>query len=88
MDLFERKNNSQASSRIKEWARAVFAADEDTTIMVSELTCTEPGCPPLETVIAILASNGNRQYKIHSAMADVTEEQVLRFVHEQRDHVE
>ncbi len=61
------------SRQIKEWAREALALPADATLMVSELTCTEPGCPPLETVIAVLDGGGGpRQFKIHRALADVT----------------
>lgn len=45
---------------------------EDTTVFVTELACTEPDCPPIETVIALLRADGNVQYKIHKPVADVS----------------
>ncbi len=43
------------------------------TVMVTELRCTEPGCPALETVIAILDTPGQpRQHKLQKPLADVT----------------
>lgn len=44
--------------------------------MVTELRCSEPGCPLLETVIAILSESGNRQYKLHKPIAEVGEDDV------------
>jgi len=78
MDLFgqRRGGNSEQSARIKAWALAAFGLDEGATVMVSELRCTEPGCPPLETVIALLGAGGTRQFKLHKALADVTEADV------------
>jgi len=45
---------------------------EDITVFVTELACTEPGCPPIETVIALLGADGNVQYKIHKPAAEVS----------------
>lgn len=65
------------SSRIKAWVAAAFALQEGTAVMVTELTCTEPGCPPIETVVAILDGPGRtRRYKVHKPIADVTEPDV------------
>jgi hypothetical protein len=40
-----------ALDRVRAWTRARFALAEDVTIVVSEVACMLPGCPPLETVI-------------------------------------
>jgi hypothetical protein len=64
-------------SEIKRWDSAAFRLGEDDSVMVTELRCTEPGCPPLETVIAVLGVPGPaRQYKLHKAIAEVTEADV------------
>ena len=45
--------------------------------MVSELRCSEPGCPPLETMIAVLDGPGRRrQFKFHKPIADVTQDDI------------
>lgn len=73
-----RKNDPQKIAAIKEWAAEVFRLPADSSVMVAELRCTEPGCPPLETVIAILDQPGQpRQHKIHKALAEVTFADVL-----------
>jgi hypothetical protein len=62
---------------IRRWAEVAFALGEDDSVMVTELRCREPGCPPLETVIALLgAGSPTRRHTIHKPMADVTEEDV------------
>jgi hypothetical protein len=72
-----KKAGASGARQIKEWAREVFAIGEEATIMVSELRCSEPGCPPVETVIAILDGPGEaRQYKIHQPSAAVTRSDV------------
>lgn len=64
-------------SKIKRWATEAFGVSDEITVMVTELRCTEPGCPPLETVIALLESNAPpRRFTIHSPIAEVTEADV------------
>ncbi len=61
------RSSREARARVKEWVFSALALDRDTVaVMVTELTCLEPGCPPLETVIAVM--DGVRppwQYKLH-----------------------
>jgi hypothetical protein len=46
---------------------------EDDYVMVTELRCAEEGCPPLETVIAVLRKDQQkRAYKIHKPIGDIT----------------
>ncbi len=71
------KNDPQVIARVKDWAAASFALAEDVTVMVTELRCTEEGCPPIETVIAILDTPGQpRQFKVYKPMAEVTAEDI------------
>jgi hypothetical protein len=63
--------------QIKDWVRELLAPDDAVTILVSELTCREPGCPPVETVIALLRSREDtRKFTIHRAAAEVTREDI------------
>lgn len=58
---------------IKAWTEAALGLDDDAIVMVTELQCTEPGCPPLETAIAVLAGDGQRRlYKLFKPLAEVT----------------
>jgi hypothetical protein len=58
---------------VKQWVRDHFYLSDDVTVMVTELQCSEPGCPPLETVIAIMgAENSKIQYKLHKSLAEIT----------------
>jgi hypothetical protein len=36
---------------IKDWARESLQLADEVIILVTELRCIEPGCPPLETVV-------------------------------------
>ncbi|MBM4128337.1 MAG: hypothetical protein FJ247_13585 [Nitrospira sp.] len=74
MNLFGGKRTISAdqADRIKAWARTVFHLSDETTVMVTELECREPGCPPIETVIALLKGPGDtQQYKIHKTADEV-----------------
>lgn len=58
--------------QIKEFVRQKLALSDDATVLVTELQCSEPGCPPLETVIAILGLHGQKlQRKIHEPMLGI-----------------
>ncbi|MEM7342750.1 MAG: hypothetical protein AAF485_00775 [Chloroflexota bacterium] len=67
--------------QIKQWVRESFELSEDTQVMVTELECTEEGCPPLETIIAILEGPGQtHQYKLHKALVEVVLSDVAALV--------
>lgn len=76
----------QKSKDIKGWVHETLQLAPEAAIIVTELTCSEPGCPPLETVIAVLRGPGDQlQQKIHRSLADITKEDVValcaRFQH-------
>ncbi|MFJ8314119.1 MULTISPECIES: hypothetical protein [unclassified Streptomyces] len=51
---------------LKEAVRRTLGLDEDTAVVIRQLACTEPGCPPLETVIAVLPMDGPaRRWTLH-----------------------
>jgi hypothetical protein len=62
-----------AARRIKTWAREILDPDGAATVLVSELACSEPGCPPVETVVALLRGPGDTvKYTIHRPSAEIT----------------
>ncbi|MEO1058336.1 MAG: hypothetical protein AAFY28_15620 [Actinomycetota bacterium] len=69
------RRNLAHTSRVKAIVEDLVAASgaeaADTTVLVTELECSEPGCPPVETVIALLTADENVQYKIHKPLAEV-----------------
>lgn len=73
-----RKSPAQRAAlrQIKRWTKERFALRDDETILVAELACALPGCPPLETVIAFWTNDGaNRHHiKIFKPALDVTED--------------
>ena len=79
MSLFGGRRTIAAdrAESIKAWARTLWALSDETTVMVTELECREPGCPPIETVIAVLEGPGRTtQYKIHKAADEVSQADV------------
>jgi hypothetical protein len=62
---------------IKTWARSSIALADDTSLSVTELQCSEPDCPPLETVIVVLSGPlKGKQFKIHQPLLVITEAEV------------
>ena len=64
----------EALDRVREWTRARFALGEDTAILVAEVACAVPGCPPLETVIAFWSDERRHHTKIFKPVAAVVED--------------
>jgi hypothetical protein len=66
-------------ARLKERLAAIWDAAPEDVIFATELHCTEPGCPPLETVLTLLPATGGRfEAKIHKAAAEITDEDLAR----------
>ncbi len=61
-----------ALERVRAWTRTRFALDDDVTVLVTELACTLPGCPPRETVVAFWTAPDRRHhFKIFKPVAEV-----------------
>jgi len=79
MSLFDPKPpaNTEQIRQIQSWVKDRLELDEEAIVMVSELRCSEPGCPPLETMIAVLDGPGQRrQFKFHKAIAEMTTDDI------------
>ena len=68
----QRRADAAAGSRVRRWVEEALGIDETTIVMVTELACHEPGCPPLETVVAVLGGPAVRSWKIPGGIADLT----------------
>lgn len=73
------KANSQEIKQVKEWIYQAFQLDEEVSISLSQLQCTEPGCPPIETVINLM-TNPVQQYKIHKSIAEIDYSDISKLV--------
>ncbi|MBW4621230.1 MAG: hypothetical protein KME17_17960 [Cyanosarcina radialis HA8281-LM2] len=73
MDLFSRelpKADPDKIQQLKTWAYQLLEIDSEIPVSISQLRCHEPGCPPIETVIAVM-TNPLQQYKIHKSVAEI-----------------
>ena len=61
----------QALERVREWTRQRFKLSGETAILVSELECRLPGCPPLETVIAFWDDGKRHHFKLFKPVKQV-----------------
>ena len=67
-----RPDHSEAADRIKAWTRERFALGEEAAILVGEVACGIPGCPPIETVIAFWIEGDKRHhFKVFKPLAEV-----------------
>jgi hypothetical protein len=63
----------QALERIRDWTRERFSLDADAALLVTEVACSQPGCPPLETVVAFWTEGDKRHhFKIFKPAAEVS----------------
>ena len=78
MPLGSRPGPAQPSPQLrelKETVRTLLGLDDDTAVMVRQLACAEPGCPPLETVVAVLPMEGQaRRWTLHQPADLITED--------------
>ncbi len=63
-------SRGRRAAEIAELVRATLGLPEDTAVTVQQLSCSEPGCLPVETVIAVLATPPLR-WTIHRPLAEV-----------------
>jgi hypothetical protein len=71
---------------LKAVVRDTLHLDADHTIVVQQLACAEPGCPPVETVIAVLSATAPAQrWTLHQPLSDLTAD-ALRAALTQGEH--
>jgi hypothetical protein len=62
----------QALERVRTWTRERFKLADEVPILVAEIACGLPGCPPLETVVAFWIANDRRhQFKLFKPVQEV-----------------
>jgi nitrate reductase delta subunit len=75
MRAFARRDAADqvALARVREWVRARFGLPDDAAILVAEVACAMPGCPPLETVIAFWSDERRYHLKVFKPVQEVVE---------------
>ena len=64
-----------ALARVRAWTRDRFRLAADAAILVTEIACGLPGCPPLETVVAFWTEDERRhQFKVFKPVQEITED--------------
>ncbi len=72
------KSDPRQLVQVKSWVSQVFDLSDDISVMITQLQCTEEGCPPIETVIVIMETPGKpQQYKIHKPLAEVNQKDIV-----------
>ncbi len=73
--LKKRPEHLEALDRVRAWTRERFKLPADAAILVSEVACALPGCPPLETVVAFWTENDTRHhFKLFKPVTEVVED--------------
>ena len=67
------------AAHVAQLVRTILILPDDVAVTVQQLTCREPGCPPVETVIAVLAAPA-RRWTLHHPLTAITDEMVTRLL--------
>ena len=82
-NMFAQRTASGRAAEVKAWVTKHLDLSEEDLVTVAELTCNEPDCPPVETVITIHgADGGRRSWHIHQALAEIDEAVVVKSIGE------
>ena len=60
--------------RLRHWTQTRFKLADSETVMVSEVACAVPGCPPIETHIVFWTDAGRHHFKVFKPLAKVVED--------------
>ena len=72
-----RKSTEQlgALERVKVWTSKRFDLSDQDTILVAEVTCSYPGCVPLETTVDFWTDgSAHHHFKLFKPVAEVVED--------------
>jgi hypothetical protein len=64
----------QALDQIAGWTRARFSLASNSVVLVTEMACGQPGCPPLETVVVFWENDNRYQFKFFKVALEVSED--------------
>ena len=73
MLAFSKKSPEQVAAldRVRAWVRERFRLGDE-AILVAEVACAVPGCPPVETVIAFWSEERRHHFKVFKPVAEVS----------------
>ena len=73
---FSKKGFADAAAldRVRDWTQARFRLTDDETIMVSEIACSVPGCPPIETHVVFWTAAGRHHFKVFKPLTQTVED--------------
>jgi hypothetical protein len=64
--------HQEALTRVRGWTRERFGLPEAASILVTEIACGLPGCPPVETVVAFWTEDAKRyQFRVFKPVREV-----------------
>jgi nitrate reductase molybdenum cofactor assembly chaperone NarJ/NarW len=69
-------DRAAAHERLRAWTRERFTLADDETVSVSQIACSAPGCPPVETHVVFWTLAGRHQFKIFKPLAEVAADDV------------
>lgn len=65
----------EALERVRAWTRERFKLAEALPVVVAEVACGLPGCPPIETVVAFWTADDRRhQFKLFKPVTGVVQD--------------
>jgi hypothetical protein len=71
----------EAIERAKSSARRALGLSDDAVISVTELSCRDPKCPDVETVIAVFRAEAETLVlRVHKPIPDITEADLVQAV--------
>jgi hypothetical protein len=68
------RENAAVLDYLRDWTRRRFGLNADDTVMISELACSAPGCPPIETHVVFWTPAGRHHFKVFRPLAQVSED--------------
>ncbi|HTV35186.1 MAG TPA: nitrate reductase [Xanthobacteraceae bacterium] len=73
----------EAIDRLKAATREQLHLSDDVVVCVTELACREPGCPDVETIIAVLtAGKKPRTVRFHKRIIEIDGPELAAALHE------